>query len=93
MYILQWSFTDNSRIILITVVFKFEKFARIIKKYKEIWNLNNKYENILKLFKLFITIVIFSHFFACIWIIFGLNEQNEITWLGNKNLLEKSRME
>ena len=42
MYILQWSFTDNSRIILITVVFKFEKFARIIKKYKEIWNLNNK---------------------------------------------------
>ena len=42
MYILQWSFTDNSRIILITVVFKFEKFARIIKKYKEIWYLNNK---------------------------------------------------
>ena len=42
MYILQWSFTDNSRIILITVVFKLEKFARIIKKYKEIWNLNNK---------------------------------------------------
>ena len=42
MYILQWSFTDYSRIILTTVVFKFGKFARIIKKYKEIWNLNNK---------------------------------------------------
>ena len=41
-YILNWSFNDNLRIILITIIFKIEKFATIIKKYKEIWNLNNK---------------------------------------------------
>ena len=32
-----------------------------------------------------------SHIFACLWILYGLNENNEDTWLKNKNLLEKAR--
>ena len=32
-----------------------------------------------------------SHIFACLWILYGLNENNEDTWLKNKNLLEKGR--
>ena len=43
--------------------------------------------------KLLSIIVMISHLFACVWITFGLNESNEITWLQRKDLLDKDKME
>ena len=34
-----------------------------------------------------------SHLFACLWIFFGLNENDDNTWLKNRNLLIKDREE
>ncbi len=55
-------------------------------------NLSRFLSNIMQLFKLFLTILIIAHSFACLWIFVGLNEKRnqEYNWIEKLNLQNSS---
>ena len=62
---------------LLLSIMRLYKFSYIGKKIEERYNISHITKDVFRLLKLLGTILLFSHFFACIWIIFAKRNQNK----------------
>lgn len=71
-------------------IIKYPVFENILVNFEEIINVDEKFEALLSLSKLFIKLFFFSHLVACVWFYLGNNVANTETWLSVKGFEEKS---
>ncbi len=70
---------------------KFREFETIIKKFEDLIFFDRSLNNKLALFKLILKILLFSHFFACLWHLVGIQslQISSSSWLLEKGLIEE----